>query len=229
MVLCKIDPLEPWIKKKAVDLSSWPLWIVSDFTWSSSGSYQLKVTAQKLLASGLNLFHIFRSFNLLPPFSIDKNLTVRTETVVLQLQTSENPAAMVISLSVPSWEELPLNSESHWTLLMELATTGKDFPPFYMLVYSWLQYTNWKMRFEKIASLMMHMLTFRVTMEGPKDHKVKAAGSKTRSFKQEIESVCGKLLPPKGQRGTYTCLLPAKCVRRWSRLILPRQVGCVFL
>lgn len=67
----------------------------------------------------------------------------------------------------------------------------------------------------------MHMLTFRVTMEGPKDHKVKARGSKMQSFKREIESVCGKLLPPKGQRGTYTCLLPAKCIRRWSRLILP--------
>lgn len=45
-VFCKIDPLESWMKKKAVDLSSWPLWIVIDFTWSSSGSYQLKVNAR---------------------------------------------------------------------------------------------------------------------------------------------------------------------------------------
>lgn len=60
---------------------------------------------------------------------------------------------------------------------------------------------------------MMLKVTYRVTMEGPEDHKVKAAGSKKQLFKREIESVCGKLLPPKGQRGTYTCLLPAECIR----------------
>lgn len=60
---------------------------------------------------------------------------------------SEDPAVMVILLSVPSWEELPLISESHWTLVMELATTEQDFLSFYMLIYNWVQSRDWKMFF----------------------------------------------------------------------------------
>lgn len=211
------------MKTKAVGLSSWPLWIMSDSTCSSSGSYQLKVTAQNLQvqcctssfpdSTSCLLFRLTRAWqweHKLPPSTCRLQKIQQWWWFYCLSPAGRRCHSFRRATKPRRWNSPRLNKISH--LCIRLHTTD----------------SNPEIRFEKRASTMMHMLTFRVTMEGPKDHKVKARGSNTQSFKREIESVCGKLLPPKGQRGTYTCLLPAKCIRRWSRLILPCQVGRVF-